>query len=246
MENNDKEKENKIRLIKIAIYIGIIIILIIVLRLTNTSFNSGINDKTKTSNQNTKIIENIKSINEEYYTEKVHMTLDDDAITLNYEKVSVIETGIKKYHNVETEYVKYNNTYYKLENEEFIKINDFIDFNYDKTFIELENIKKLLELNSTSKEKYNNNDLEVIKNNYSLQDAIKIYNEYNNTNIVKFTEGNIILEIHYKEEKLNHLLIDITDLYNLINETNYEEVKYKIEINENKEEDITWLIEKLK
>lgn len=242
MENNEKEKENKIRLIKIAIYLGIIIILIVVLRLTSTSFNSKSN---KTNNNNNEIIEKIKNMNTEYFSEKIHMTLDDDAITLNYEKVSDIETGIKKYHNNETEYVKYNDTYYKLENSDFIKIDNFIDFNYDKTFTKIENIKKLLDLEPVTKEIYRINNLEVITQAYKIEDVIKIYNEANNTDTIKFTDGKITLEIYYEENSLNHITLYITDFYNFINDTKYEEVKYKIEIKENKEEDITWLIEKL-
>lgn len=243
--DNNKDKENKIRLIKIAIYLGLIIILIIILKLTNTSFNSKINNNSKTTGQNIQIIENIKNINTDFYTEKIHMTLDDDAITLNYEKVSDIETGIKKYHNNETEYVKYNNTYYKLENDEFTKIDDFVDFDYDKTFTKIENIKKLLELDPNLNEIYKSENLDVIKRSYTIQDAMQIYNEYNNTNILNFSKGNITLEIYYEENKLSHLIINITDLYNFLNDTKYDEIKYKVEIEENKEEDINWLIEKL-
>ena len=92
-----------------------------------------------------------------YYVEQGHFYLEsnnvkDGQINHNteifindefYEKQKDIFIGKKSYHGEETEFVKYNEEYYVLKNEEFIKNSEFVSFNYDKTFITLDNIKKL-------------------------------------------------------------------------------------------------------
>ena len=170
--------------------------------------------------------------------------MDDDALNLEVQKIKEIEMGVKKYHGEKVEYTKYNNNYYKLENDKFIKLENFIDFNYDKTFMEIANIKKLFSLEG-EKRTYTYDELNVLSTTYDLSDVIKIYNEYNNTNIIKFTNGKVTLEVYYKNEGLAYIIINTTDLYNLINNENQNNVNYKIEIKSNKEEDTSWLIEKL-
>lgn len=228
-------------LIKLIIYIALLLTIIILSRITEDK-----NTKTKQENEkvNNKIINKIKLIDPLYYKESIHLILDDDAISLEYEKNNEIEMGIKKYHKIKTEYTKYNSNYYSFNNGEFIKLNNFIDFDYDQTFTKIENIKRLLETTFINTKTYKQNNQQIIKNTYNNEDIIEIYNEYNNTTY-SYIKGESFLEIYSTNEKIDYLIINITSLYNEINKTDYKIVEYKIEIKEKKKEDNDWLIEKL-
>lgn len=237
MELNDKQKN----LIKICLYIGGLILIVVILRLSKYTVNKN-NNKIEANNQ--KLYEAIKNINEDYYTAKIQLVLDDDAISLDYEKVSEIEMGTKKYHGETTEYIKRDNIYYSFDNGNFQKIEDFVDFDYDKTFIDLKTIKKLLEMNVKSKS-FKTDDYQVIKLEFDLEDVLPIYNEYNSTNILEVGDAKVTLEIYYNDGEIEFLLINTTDFYNLINDKDLKNVIYKISFKSKKEEDISWIIDKL-
>ena len=237
---NEEQKNN---LIKIAIYLGILVIIIILIRFGNFDNNSS---KTKQPNGLTNNIEDkIKEINDLYYTMNIHLITDDDAITLQYQKINNIEIGQKKYHKTITEYTKVDNNYYKLDGDTFIKLNNFIDFEYDKTFLNITNIKKLLDLGDKIITNYEEDKMKLTKT-ISLTDVIKIYNEYNNSQIVIYEDGTITLNIIYNNDnELDFIKLDMTDLYNNINKTNLDKIIYKMTITSNKEEDASWILEKI-
>jgi len=237
MKLNEKQRN----LIKIGLYIGGLILIIVIVRLS-TYFTEQNYNRVEENNQ--KLFEKIKNINDDYYSSKVQLILDDDAISLDYEKILTLETGTKMYHGKSTEYIKKDNIYYTFDNGNFNKLVDFVDFDYDKTFINLSNIKRLLDIDSSSKT-YKNDDYYVIKLEYELEDVLPIYNEFNGTNIVKIDDIKITIDVYYKEEKIEFLLINTTDFYNLINDTLLENVIYKISFEPEKEQDISWILDKL-
>ena len=52
-------------------------------------------------------------------------------------------------------------------------------------------------------------------------------------------------EIEVKKEKIDYISIDATPIYNLINNTKYKMIQYKVLIEEVSKEDTTWIKEKL-
>ena len=123
--------------LKILAYLGFFILLFVFLRF---EINNNKSVKTEENKNDLSFIDKIEINN---YSLQVQAILKDDAVTLFYEKQKDIFIGKKSYHGEETEFVKYNKEYYVMENEEFIKNSEFVSFNYDKTFITLDNIKKL-------------------------------------------------------------------------------------------------------
>ncbi|MCI8331068.1 MAG: hypothetical protein HFE04_03080 [Bacilli bacterium] len=248
MNENKEESQNLIK--KIAIYGSIFIVAIFII-IFNQVFDEK-NLKPNNENQNqtpTKIEENetlkkLSEINDKFYSMNIHLTLDDDAITLQYQKVDIIEVGTKKYHKEKIDYVKTKEAYYIMKDNNYIKTENFNNFDFDKTFIELTNIKKLLEYEGEYEESKNGINT-TKKYTYSLKDAIKIYNDYNNTSLIMTGKGELEVIAHNKEENLEYIEIDITDLYNFIEKRDLSEVKYKIEIQAEKEEDPSWILEKL-
>ena len=244
------EEENTKYLKKFLFYGGIFLFGIIVV-LTNKFYgnnvkNQNIKEEEKNKISKNKLLETLDNINNDYYSMNVYLTLDDDAITLNYQKLSdSLEIGRKKYHKNEQEYIKYENEYYLKKETNFEKEQDFLNFDYDKTFIDLKNIKELLK-EEGEYISYILNDYTIYKYTYNLNSGIKIYNNYNKASIMPLDNGNIEVTSYEKNEKLDYIEINIKDLYNLINNTNYEIVKYKISVKAEKEEDTSWLLEKLK
>lgn len=239
----ESRKVDKNTIIKIIVCLSVFIIGIIIVRINSYQTNKKSNELQE---EKSTIEDKIKNMNDLYYSSKVYLTLDDDAITLNYEKINDIEVGTKKYHKVITEYTKYNGNYYAFNNGVFTPIYNFTDFDYDKTFIELKNIKKLLDLGEITNYKKSYEEYYKVRK-IDLKDALKIYNKYNNKEVMLYTEGYIYLTIYYNEENntLNYIELDLTDLHNVTNKTNEEKVLYKITLKEEKEEDNSFIKDKL-
>ena len=84
-----KLEENKKEIIKISIYLIIIIIIIIFARLSNNKPNEEQKENIEVSNI-------LKNIEENHYKANIHIILDDDALTLEYERINEFEIGKKK------------------------------------------------------------------------------------------------------------------------------------------------------
>lgn len=241
----NKKEDSQNLLKRFAIYGGIFLVAIFIIIFNRTFDNKDRHNNQKPSEiEENETLKALSKINDKFFSMNIHLILDDDAITLEYQKVDTIEVGMKKYHNEEIEYIKTENDYYTLENNNFVKNNEFTNFNFDKTFINLNNIKELL----SSKGEYTKskiNEYNVIEYTYSLKDIIKIYNNYNDKSIIVTGKGQITLTAYYKEDKLEYFEIDTTDLYNLIENRNLNQVKYIIELQEEKEDDPSWILEKL-
>lgn len=245
MNNLDKEEQKK-RIIKICIYVGFFIFVIILLRLSNVNKNNTNKDNSNDTgiiDNDKKIIDNILNISNDNYEENIYYSMDDDALTLEFQKSKDIIIGTKSYHGIKTTFVNKNNQYYQVDeiNSNLSPINNFNYFEYDKTFIDILNIKKMLNLRvNPTKE-----DNKIIYK-YNISDLLSIYNSYNNTTYFDLGKGYVTLEVYYTDNTLNYILINTTDLYNKVNNKDLNEVLYKIKINESNEEDISWLEELLK
>lgn len=221
--------------LKILVYLGFFILLIVFLRF-ETNNNKPV--KTEENKNDLSFIDKIEINN---YSLQVQAILKDDAVTLLYEKQKDIFIGKKIYHGEETEFVKYNKEYYVLENEEFIKNSEFVSFNYDKTFITLDNIKKLFNLKHTVM-----NDGSIIEVKYKLNDVINLYNEINNTRLYTLDEKDFYIYLKMDEKTVEYFVVDMTPLYKLINAELNTDVVYKIKVKNEKETDTSLIITKLK
>ena len=128
-----------------------------------------------------------------------------------------------------------------MENEEFIKNSEFVSFNYDKTFITLDNIKKLFNLKHTVM-----NDGSIIEVKYKLNDVINLYNEINNTRLYTLDEKDFYIYLKMNEKTVEYFVVDMTPLYKLINTELNTDVVYKIKVKNEKETDTSLIITKLK
>lgn len=237
MNDVEKEEQRK-RLIKIGIYVGVFVLAFIILKIDSLVSNKNESEEKKEEEKRLEIIDKLKNMSEDNYTENIHLIMDDDALTLEFQKSNNIIIGSKKYHGEDITFIKKEEIYYKVDenSNSALQLSDFVEFNYDKTFIDLSNIKKLL--SRDIKPQYSSNKVLIT---YKLNDLLSIYNSYNNSTILDLGSGELILEINYNDNTLDYLLIDVTDLYNKIYNKNLEKATLNIELSESKEEDISWL-----
>lgn len=228
--------EDQKNLLKIIGYIGFFVILIFVARM---SLNK--TEIIKEENNGVNYIKSIIDMSEDFYKMNIHYVMDDDAITLDFEKQNDILIGEKYYHKVVDKFVNYNNKYYVLDNDNFVEDISFDIFPYDKTFLDFKNLKELI---STKTINIIKKDNEVIYK-YNLNDFLTTYNKINKTNYYTLEDKSVSIVFTFNKEKIDYISIDATPIYNLINNTEYKMIQYKVLIEEVSKEDTTWIKEKL-
>lgn len=228
--------EDQKNLLKIIGYIGFFVILIFVARM---SLNK--TEIIKEENNGVNYIKSIIDMSEDFYKMNIHYVMDDDAITLDFEKQNDILIGEKYYHKVVDKFVNYNNKYYVLDNDNFVENASFDSFPYDKTFIDFKNLKELINTKTINIIKKDN---EVIYK-YNLNDFLTTYNKINKTNYYTLEDKSVSIVFTFNKEKIDYISIDATPIYNLINNTEYKMIQYKVLIEEVSKEDTTWIKEKL-
>lgn len=229
-------KEEQKNLLKIIGYIGFFVILIYIARMSLYK-----TEIIKEENNGVSYIKSIIDMSEDFYKMNIHYVMDDDAITLDFEKQNDILIGEKYYHKVVDKFVNYNNKYYVLDNDNFVENVSFDSFPYDKTFIDFKNLKELINTKTINIIKKDN---EVIYK-YNLNDFLTTYNKINKTNYYTLEDKNVNIVFTFNNEKINDISIDVTPIYNLINNTEYKMIQYKILVEEVSKDDTTWIKEKL-
>ena len=228
--------EEQKNLLKIIGYIGFFVILICIARM-----NLNKTEIIKEENNGVNYIKSIIDMSEDSYKMNIHYVMDDDAITLDFEKQNDILIGEKYYHKVVDKFVNYNNKYYVLDNDNFVENASFDSFPYDKTFIDFKNLKELINTKTINIIKKDN---EVIYK-YNLNDFLTTYNKINKTNYYTLEDKSVNIVFIFNNEKINDISIDATPIYNLINNTEYKMIQYKILVEEVSKDDTTWIKEKL-
>lgn len=229
-------KEEQKNLLKIIGYIGFFVILIYVARM---SLNK--TEVIKEENNGVNYIKSIIDMSEDFYKMNIHYVMDDDAITLDFEKQNDILIGEKYYHKVVDKFVNYNNKYYVLDNDNFVENASFDSFPYDKTFIDFKNLKELINTKTINIIKKDNE----VTYKYNLNDFLTTYNKINKTNYYTLEDKSVNIVFTFNNEKINDISIDATSIYNLINNTEYKMIQYKILVEEVSKDDTTWIKEKL-
>ncbi len=228
--------EEQKNLLKIIGYIGFFVILIYVARM---SLNK--TEVIKEENNGVNYIKSIIDMSEDFYKMNIHYVMDDDAITLDFEKQNDILIGEKYYHKVIDKFVNYNNKYYVLDNDNFVKDISFDIFPYDKTFIDFKNLKELINTKTINIIKKDNE----VTYKYNLNDFLTTYNKINKTNYYTLEDKSVSIVFTFNNEKINDISIDATSIYNLINNTEYKMIQYKVLVEEVSKDDTTWIKEKL-
>lgn len=229
-------KEEQKNLLKIIGYIGFFVILIFVARM---SLNK--TEIIKEENNGVNYIKSIIDMSEDFYKMNIHYVMDDDAITLDFEKQNDILIGEKYYHKVVDKFVNYNNKYYVLDNDNFVEDISFDIFPYDKTFLDFKNLKELINTKTINIIKKDNE----VTYKYNLNDFLTTYNKINKTNYYTLEDKSVSIVFTFNNEKINYISIDATPIYNLINNTEYKMIQYKVLVEEVSKEDTTWIKEKL-
>ena len=104
---------------------------------------------------------------------------------------------------------------------------------YDDTFIDINNIIKILDLKEINS-----------SNEYDLKDILNIYNEVNSTSYFDINNKKITLD--YKEDDgVINIILDLTNLYNLVNKKEESSVIYNLSFKEISDRDISFIEDKI-
>lgn len=223
--------ERKKDLIKLSLYVLFILVLILVVRLSSKNQK---NNPTNTATQESEVVKFIDNIDETYIS-SVHIVLDGDAILLDYEKQGDTVIGKRNYHNKITNYIKKNDVYYEYVNDEIARLDNFDEFVYDKTFTDLDNIKRLFDIDTANAK---------VPYSYQLSDVLNIYNDINKTNYFVLNKGYVVLDYNLTNDTLSFTL-DLTSLYNLVYEKQEARVTYEVKFTKTDKVDTSWIDEKL-
>lgn len=223
--------ERKKDLIKLSLYVLFILVLILIVRLSSKNEK---NNPTNTIIQKSEVFKFIDNIDDAYIS-SVHIVLSGDAILLDYEKQGDTVIGKRNYHNEITNYIKKNDVYYEYVNDEIERLDNFDEFVYDKTFTDLDNIKRLFDIDTANaKAPYS----------YQLSDVLNIYNDINKTNYFALNKNYVVLDYNLTNDTLSFAL-DLTSLYNLVYEKQEARVTYEVKFTKTDKVDTSWIDEKL-
>ncbi len=242
---NKNENKSSSTNFKLVIYLGIFLVAIILARtgLKGTSPTKRVEKQNVSTNK--KVSEYLDKINSNYYSVNTKITLDGDALSLNYEIADNLEMGIKKFHGTTTEYILYNNNFYELKESEITPLNNFIKYDYDDTFTKLDNLKLLSNIDASTRS-YKNDNYDVLEYTYNLKDVLTLYNAINSVTYLTTNNETITLTSYIQNDTLSYIELNLTSLYNLINESNpQEKVIYTLSIKSEREKDVSYIIDKL-
>lgn len=228
---------NSKNLMKIAIYVSVFIIAIVIV-LIDDIVGVKSTSKEKVEMLDNSFIDEIKGIEDNNYSVDAFVYSDDDAATLNLQKNGEVVLSSLKYHGDEKEYIEYNNSYYEIKDNELAKSYDFDGFPFDKTFLYLSNIKKLFDTDYSLKEV--NEELLVT---YNIKSVLNVYNYFNGTSVLP--NDDVVTLRLYRENDADYIEMDFTSLYNLIYKKDYKRIIYIMTFKSIKQEDMSWLIDKI-
>ena len=237
-----KDKNEKIVLTKnnfILIIIILVLGVVVALYLANLLSNMT-EEKYEKSISVSERLSNIK----DNYNIKVTKIQNDESVSMNVscdENVCIYKSDSFN----SKEIIKYNSKYYTLsnfddmENAELVKINDSeVDDIFNSKYYDLELIKSIIEVSSREKSENSNILVNVSLVRY-LKEYNYLYNEINKTDL----DTNINITITNGISNIRSISIDYKDIDNYFNNTNYDVLTYKIDIDSVNNVDYSFLRE---
>ncbi len=225
------EEKNKKEMIFYGVVFGIILILSLITKYTSKeNENKNNNDNNSTQSTNTNDEEGLlKSLNNNNYDADLIIIADTDLLNLLIRKENETKELIAKTYRDENQIFYINgDKIFKYSNNNFIIDNNSkIYNNYDKTFMDMDNINELIEKH-TYEIDLKEEDYDIKRYKIEASRVIDIYNDYNKTDLDKRVSGEVILDIYYNKDDLKGLKLDLTNLYQNLN-YDYIKVTYTYE-----------------
>ncbi len=228
-----KETGEKKEVDRTLIFYGIVFALILVLSLTSRLLKNNEKPVENTPPVNTvekdnkiDIEEMVKVLENNNFDMELSIIADTDILNVIKRKENINKELVSVTCRDETKnYYRNNYDIYLIEEESYSLTNNVKFYNdYDDTFISITNILKLIDVSNDSLDlKEENYDIKRYK--VSVEDTLKIYNNYKGLNIDKKYNGEDKVDINYKDEKLLGITLDLTSFYKNVN-SDYRSIKY--------------------
>lgn len=210
---------------------GIVFVLIIII-----GFIGSLDDKNTNNNYNnlnnqstTTLTERYEALKENNFDSDISLIKDTDILLIGVRRENINkELIMKRYKDQTNYYYTEDNTFYEINQEltEINKIDEISIYNdFDTTFLNIENILALVKDES---------NITLTEENYYIErykidetKALNIYNTANSTAIITDKDFTITVDIHYNEN-IEKIVMDLTDIYNVIKGTAYTNVSYSM------------------
>jgi hypothetical protein len=163
------------------------------------------------------------------YQSKITIESDEDVLVVEYQIDENKELISRTYKEITNNYFKLDNKYYEvdLDNSKYFENKNAKIYNdYDTTFLDVINIKKLI--TNISKEDIKNSEYNIARYNTTLLSMIHIYNELNGTNLSVNEDATVVIDVSYSDE-IKGITIDMAKIHNIIKGTSYNKLIYNIE-----------------
>lgn len=224
LSEDEKIKRDKFKLL---LYLVFFIILIIVVRISNNNSSNKQIQSPNEEKQKDEIITLLEPLKNNNYEVNINIIVDNDLINV-VKRIDGLDKEIFyiKYRGQENAYFRKQDTYYLLNNDSLIETNEYKKiYEYEETFLNINNLIKLLEKGSFIDLKEESYDIRRYK--VPLTETLNIYNEIHSTNEFTSLSKEIVIDIRYKTS-LKGIFIDLTDFNNHIMKTEYSKITYEL------------------
>lgn len=239
LTEEDKIKRDKLKLL---LYLVFFIVLIIVVRISNNNNNNKTTQTPKEETTKDEIITLLEPLKDNNYEVNINLIVDNDLINIVKRMDGVgREIFYIKYRGEENVYFRNKDSYYLLNNDSLIETNEYKKiYEYEETFLDINNLIKLLKKGSFIDLKEESYDIRRYK--IPLTEVLNIYNEIHNTNEFTSLSKEIVIDVRYKTS-LKGIFIDLTDFNNYIMKTEYGKVTYELTFTDINKVDLSSLVE---
>lgn len=230
-EMTQEERRNKSILTLLGY--GVVFTLIIIIGYMGNTQNNNNNNNGNNNKYKDELIQKYEEIQKNNFDCNISIIADADILLVAERRENEEEELIvKKYRDQINYYYRQGNIFYEA-NQEFnqfsSKENLDIYNGYDTTFLNIDNIIEIIKENDKIYLTEENHSIA----RYKVDDnkVLKTYNTINNTNYITNKDFDLIVDVHFNEY-IEKIEIELTELYNVIKGTNYENVTYTMSFND--------------
>ncbi len=226
-EMTPDEKRNK----AILTFSGYAVFFILILLLGYFGNNKNSNNDNYQSTDDLKV--KYEEIQNNNFDSNITIIADADILLVSIRRESKDKEIItKKYRDQVNYYFRQDNAFYEV-NQEFtnysIKKDLNIYNNYDETFLDLDNIMKVI--NNETAIYLAEEKSKIARYKVNETKVLSVYNSINNTQFMTNEDFDVIIDVHFNDHIVK-IELELTNVYNIVNETDYENINYTMTFND--------------
>lgn len=237
------EEQLKRDRIKAIVYFVLFLIILVSFRLSNGNTNN------QPNNEETPMVDTVIKLLDKYkennYEVEINIVKDKEMINvLKRMQDKDNEIFYIKYRDVENIYFRSNENYFIIDGENIEKTNKYDKiFEYDETFVDMNNLIKLLENDNVSYKDLKEEKYLIRRYKVPLSEMLKTYNEVHGTEEFTSLIKEVSTDIKYLNDDLIGISMDMLYLNNYLSESNISKFTYDLSFREVGNIDLSKIIE---